>query len=316
MIGARVMNPQLLWAFGGILGLLVLSTVVGLAITAVVKAPSARTTIDNLNQRIRAWWVMCVIFGLTLVVGPVGSLVLFGLMSFLALREYLTLVATRRADHHVLFWTFFIFTPLQYFLLGIKWSGFVIVIPVYAFLFIPAAMALAGDTTSFLERAAKIQWGLMICVYCLSYAPALLTLDIHGYGPDAKLLLYLLIVDQLSDVLQYVWGKLAGRHPIATSVSPNKTWEGFLGGILSATAIGTALWWMTPFTPLAAAAISLLITLLGFAGGLVMSAIKRDRGVKDYGTLIQGHGGILDRMDSVIFAAPVFFHVVRYFYGL
>jgi phosphatidate cytidylyltransferase len=281
-----------------------------------VKAPAAQKTIDNVNQRIRAWWVLIVIFGITLVVGPTGSLVLFGLVSFLALREYLTLVPTRRADHHTLFWTFFIFTPLQYYLLSIRWTGFFIVIPVYAFLFLPAAMALAGDTRSFLERAAKIQWGLMICVYCISYAPALLTLDIRGYGPDAKLLLYFVIVDQLSDVLQYVWGKLAGRHKIAPSVSPNKTWEGFIGGILSATAIGTALWWMTPFSPPVAAAISLLITLLGFAGGLVMSAIKRDRGVKDYGTLIQGHGGILDRMDSLIFAAPVFYHVVRFFYAI
>ena len=125
-----------------------------------------------------------------------------------------------------------------------------------------------------------------------------------------------MIVDQASDVLQYVWGKLLGRHKIAPTVSPNKTWEGFAGGVLTATAIGTALWWMTPFTPLVAAAISLLITLLGFAGGLVFSAIKRDRGVKDYGTIVQGHGGILDRMDSLIFAAPVFFHVVRFFYAL
>jgi phosphatidate cytidylyltransferase len=201
-------------------------------------------------------------------------------------------------------------------LLSLKWSGFVIVIPVYAFLFLPAIMAIAGDTRSFLERASKIQWGLMICVYCVSYAPALLTLDIHGYGPNAKLLLYLVIVDQLSDVLQYVWGKLAGRHKIAPAVSPNKTWEGFIGGALSATAIGTALWWMTPFTPAAAAVISLMITILGFLGGLVMSAIKRDRGIKDYGTLIQGHGGVLDRVDSMIFAAPVFFHVVRFFYAL
>jgi phosphatidate cytidylyltransferase len=309
-------DPALLWACAGVLALLTLATIVGLVLQFAVHAPSARGTIDNLNQRIRAWWALCLIFGLTLVVGPTGSLVLFGLLSFLALREYLTLVPTRRADHHTLFWTFFIFTPLQYYLLSLRWSGFVIVIPVYGFLFIPALMALAGDTHAFLERAAKIQWGLMICVYCLSYAPALLTLNIHGFGPNAKLLLFLAIVDQLSDVLQYVWGKLIGRHPIAPAVSPNKTWEGFLGGILSATAVGTALWWMTPFTPLAAAAISLMITLLGFAGGLVMSAIKRDRGVKDYGTLIKGHGGILDRVDSMVFAAPVFFHVVRFFYGL
>ncbi len=313
----RLGNPQLLAACGGILGLLVVASLIGLAArAAAAKNPASRATVDNLNQRIAAWWVMCLTFGLTLVVGPLGSLVLFGMISFLALREYLSLVQTRRADHHTLFWTFFIFTPLQYYLLGIKWTGFFIVIPVYAFLFIPAAMALAGDTRSFLERAAKIQWGLMICVYCLSYAPALLTLDIRGYGPDAKLLLFLVIVTQMSDVLQYVWGKLIGRHPIAPNVSPNKTWEGFVGGVLSATALGTGLWWLTPFTPAAAAAISLLIALLGFAGGLVMSSIKRDRGVKDYGTFIQGHGGILDRMDSLIFAAPVFFHVVRFFYGL
>jgi phosphatidate cytidylyltransferase len=315
LLGHRF-DPALTWAFGGILALLALASAVGLILKLVVKAPSAQSTIANLNQRIRTWWVLCGIFGLTLIVGPTGSLVLFGLISFFALREYLTIVPTRRADHHTLFWTFFVFTPLQYYLLSLKWSGFVIVIPVYAFLFLPAIMAIAGDTRSFLERASKIQWGLMICVYCVSYAPALLTLDIHGYGPNAKLLLYLVIVDQLSDVLQYVWGKLAGRHKIAPAVSPNKTWEGFIGGALSATAIGTALWWMTPFTPAAAAVISLMITILGFLGGLVMSAIKRDRGIKDYGTLIQGHGGVLDRVDSMIFAAPVFFHVVRFFYAL
>lgn len=313
-LGWHALDPQLLWACGAILGLLIVATIVGRIMRMGVKNASGASTIENLNTRIRSWWVMCLIFGLTLAVGPIGSLVLFGLISFLALREYLTLVPTRIADHHTLFWTFFLFTPLQYYLLAIKWLGFFIVIPVYGFLFIPAAMALAGDSQAFLERAAKIQWGLMLCVYCLSYAPALLTLQIPGYGPDAKLLLFLVIVDQLSDVLQYVFGKLFGRRKIAPGISPNKTWEGFLGGTLSATAIGTGLWWLTPFSPLAAAAISLAITLLGFAGGLVMSAIKRDLGVKDYGTLIGGHGGILDRMDSLIFAAPVFFHIVRFFY--
>jgi phosphatidate cytidylyltransferase len=231
------------------------------------------------------------------------------------LREYVTLLPTRRADHRTLFWAFFIFTPLQYFLIAIQWYGmFAILIPVFAFLFVPARLAVAGDTESFLQRASMIQWGLMICVYCLSYTPALLMLKIPDYGRPAKLMLYLVLVDQLSDVLQYVWGKLLGRHKIARVVSPNKTWEGFIGGVLSATGVGTALWWMTPFRPPIAALVSLTIALMGFAGGLTMSAIKRDRGVKDYGTLIKGHGGILDRMDSMCFAAPVFFHIVRYFY--
>jgi phosphatidate cytidylyltransferase len=191
-----------------------------------------------------------------------------------------------------------------------------IFIPVYAFLLLPTRMAMTGDTERFLERAAKTQWGLMVCVYCVSYAPALLILDIPGYEHEGqKLLFYLTLVVQISDVLQYVFGKLFGKHKIAPHVSPNKTWEGFVGGIASATLIGAALWWVTPFTPLQSAGFALVITLMGFAGGLVMSAIKRDRGVKDYGALIGGHGGILDRIDSVCFAAPIFFHMTRFWFA-
>jgi phosphatidate cytidylyltransferase len=202
-------------------------------------------------------------------------------------------------------------------LVGIDWYGlFSILIPVYAFLFVPIRSALAGDTERFLERTAKIQWGLMVCVYCVSHAPALLMLDLPGFeGRGARLLLFLIVVVQISDVLQYVWGKLLGRHKIAPVVSPSKTWEGFVGGALSATAIGAGLWWLTPYSPRQAALMALLVVLLGFAGGLTMSAIKRDRGIKDYGALIEGHGGILDRIDSLCFAAPVLFHVTRYFWS-
>jgi phosphatidate cytidylyltransferase len=309
-------DSQLVWAFAGVLGLLTVSTLIGQVMKFAIRKPEAQATIGNLNARIGAWWIMSAIFGLTLAIGQIWSLVLFGIMSLMALREYVTLLPTRRADHRTLFWAFFVFTPLQYFLIGIHWYGmFAILIPVYAFLFVPTRLAIAGDTASFLERASTIQWGLMVCIYCLSYTPALLMLNIPGYGRSSKLMLYLVLVDQLSDVFQYVWGKLAGRHKIAPVVSPNKTWEGFAGGVATATLIGTALWWMTPFRAPVAALVSLTITLMGFAGGLTMSAIKRDRGVKDYGTVIKGHGGILDRMDSMCFAAPIFFHIVRYFYA-
>jgi phosphatidate cytidylyltransferase len=188
-------------------------------------------------------------------------------------------------------------------------------IPAVVFLFIPTRIALTGDTEHFLERAAKIQFGSMICLYCLSYAPALLMLEIPGFeGRNARLLFYLVLVAQISDVFKYVWGKLIGRHKIVPLVSPNKTWEGFVGGVLTATALGAALWWVTPFTPLQAAGMSLIIALLGAAGGLVMSAIKRDAGVKDFGGMIEGHGGMLDRIDSLCFAAPIFFHMVRYYF--
>ena len=267
-------------------------------------------------RRVRAWWVMVAIFGLAMATGGIGSVILFALTSFLALREFITLTPTRRGDHRARFWIFFVILPIQYYLVAIQWYGlFSIFIPVYAFLLIPIRSATSGDCENFLERTAKIQWGLMICVYCVSYVPALLSLKIHGYeGQNGKLMFYFVLVAQISDVLQYVWGKTLGRHKIAPLVSPNKTWEGFIGGITSATLIGAGLWWATPFTPLQSAGMSLAITLMGFSGGLVMSAIKRDRGVKDYGNLIEGHGGVMDRIDSLCFAAPVFFHLTRYFF--
>lgn len=308
-------DPQMLWIFYGLLGLLGLASLIGFVLSLAVKSEGGKTTIRNLNARIRAWWKMSAVFALTLLVGPKGSILLFGLISFLALREYVSLIRTSPADHRTLFWTFFVITPLQYWLLYTHWYGlFTIMVPVYAFLFIPTRLVLSGDTSDFLDRAARIHWGLMICVYCISYAPALLILDIPNYHVDAKLLLFLAVVAQLSDVFQYVWGKMLGKRKIAPHVSPNKTWEGFLGGITCATAVGTGLWWMTPFSPKQAFFMALLITLLGFAGGLTMSAIKRDRHVKDFGTMIEGHGGILDRMDSICFSAPIFFHLTRYFF--
>ena len=192
---------------------------------------------------------------------------------------------------------------------------FAIFIPVYAFLILPILQALSSGATRFMERTAKVQWGLMIAVYCVSHVPALLLLHIPGYeGRNVLLIAFLIIVVQMSDVLQYVWGKLFGRHKIAPDLSPSKTVEGFLGGVLSASALGAALWWITPFSVWEAAGMAFIICLMGFLGGLVMSAIKRDRGVKDWGRMIEGHGGMLDRLDSVCFAAPIFFHLTRYFY--
>lgn len=301
---------------GGVLALLVVASLVGWVLSTRATSDRGRATVANLNARIRAWWVMVLVFGIAIATGGIGSIVLFAIMSFLAMREFMTLAPTGQADHSVLLFSFFIFAPLQYLLVWAQWYGlFAILIPVYAFVAIPTRMAIAGDTKGFLGRTSAVHWGLMACVYCVSHAPALLMLSVPGYaGSGATLLFYLVLVAQINDVMQYVWGKLLGRHPIAPQVSPNKTWEGFVGGTLTAIAIGTALWWATPFTPLEAAGMSTAITLMGFAGGLVMSAVKRDRGVKDFGTVIEGHGGVLDRIDSLLFAAPVFFHLTRFFF--
>jgi len=307
-------DHQMLRLVEGLMGGLIAASLIGYLLSRSAKSESGKAAVENVNARIRAWWIMIGIFAIATLVGPPGALLLFAFISFLALREYVSLIPTVPADHRTLFWSFFVFTPLQYWILYLGWYGMAsIMIPVYAFLFIPLRLVLSHETEGFLDRAARIHWGLMVCVYCLSYAPALLILDIPGYKhQSAKLLLFLVIVVQLSDVLQYIWDKLLGRRQIAPNVSPSKTWAGFLGGVTCATLVGTGLWWMTPFSPLMAFGMSLLITLLGFAGGLIMSAIKRDRGVKDFGATIQGYGGILDRVDSICFSAPVFFHVTRY----
>ena len=309
------MTPELARLLTGLVALLAIGTVAGLALRRVVTSPAGVATVEDVNVRIRSWWGMAAAFSLAAVTGGVGSILLFSLISLLALREFITLVHSSRADHRTLVAAFFLVTPLQYLLVAVQWYGlFAILIPVYVFVLVPTSMVVMGDTERFLERAATIQWGLMVCVYCVSYVPALLLLDVDWDQPNALLVFYLVIVVQLSDVLQYAWGKLVGRRRIAPRVSPNKTWEGFAGGVLSATAVGTALWWATPFSPAVAAAMSLAICLAGFAGGLTMAAIKRDRGVKDYGALLPGHGGVLDRIDSLCFAAPIFFHLTRFFF--
>lgn len=309
------MAGETLILFAGIGLILLVATLVGQGLRLRAgDVPSA--VVENLNARIYAWWAMVVVIGAAFSLGNGAVILLFYGLSFYALREFLTLTPTRRGDYTALVAAFYLALPLQYLLIYFDWYGlFSIFIPVYGFLLLPILAASSGDSTRFLERASKVQWGLMIAVFCVSFVPALLTLDIAGYeGRNLLLIAYLVIVVQLSDVLQYVCGKLFGKRKIAPNLSPSKTVEGFVGGVVLSALLGAAMWWATPFNPWQSFLIALLINLLGFAGGIVMSAIKRDRGVKDWGHMIEGHGGMLDRLDSVCFAAPIFFHLVRYWW--
>jgi phosphatidate cytidylyltransferase len=302
--------------FAGVGALLAVASAIGGYLAWRQPAGQRNPVIANLNARINAWWVMVALLAGVFWIGRGGVILLFAFISFQALREFISVTYTRSGDHGALAWSFFFFLPLQYALIAIDWYGlFSILIPVYAFLLLPISATLGADTRRFFERAAKVQWGLMICVYCLSHVPALLTLDIPGFeGRNLQLIVFLIFVVQSSDVFQYVWGKLFGRHKLAPEISPSKTVEGLVGGVLTSTAVGAALWWITPFLPWQAALVALCINIFGFFGGLVLSAIKRDRGVKDWGSMIEGHGGMLDRVDSIAFSAPVFFHIVRYWW--
>lgn len=303
--------------FGGLIITLIIASSIGYGLKFKVGFSTPHAVIDNLNARINAWWVMILIIFAAAALGFYGVIGLFFVISFMALREFLSLLYIRRGDHLALAACFYVILPLQYFLVAIDWfSMFTIFIPVYGFLFLPILSALLGDTAHFLDRSTKVQWALMISVFCISHIPAILTLDIEGFEEKKLLLMiFLILVVQSSDVLQYVWGKLFGKHKIAPKLSPSKTIEGFVGGVVSASVLGGLLYWLTPFNPVQAVLMSLLICLMGFLGGLVMSAMKRSMGVKDWGNMISGHGGMLDRMDSLCFAAPIFFHVVRYYWA-
>lgn len=289
--------------------------------------------IARYNHKLRVWWLMAAIFGFGILFQRTGVVILFGLVSFWALREFITMTPTRRGDHRTLFWVFFIFTPLQYILIafGSDPPSFVpqndyyglysIMIPVYASLFIPARAAIAGDYKRFLERSAKIQAGLLICVYSLSYAPALLYLDLRRTGGEpwtgnnVSVLIFLVVIAQLAAVLERGWSKLAGRHVIAERINGSRTWEGVLGSMVTTGLIAASLYWATPFYPWEAGVLAAVVTVMACGGAMTMSAIKRDRGVNDTGTLVQGHAGVLDQIDNICFAAPVFYHLTRYFFS-
>jgi phosphatidate cytidylyltransferase len=298
--------------------LLTVATVVGQVVKRQPHLGLNAAAISTFNRRTRAWWVICALLAIAFVSPPL-TVALFGAMSFWALREFITLTPTRLGDHRALFWVFFFFTPLQYVLVAYNnYALYSILIPVYAFLFIPARVALAGDFKRFLERIAKIQSGLLICVYCLSFAPALLYLDLPGGNPNsdsraqARLMFFFVTMALLAEAFQFVWSQLYGRHVIAPSINAARTWEGLVGGSASTALAGMLLYWATPYDDLwQAAFMAMVVAVMGFAGAMTMSAIKRDRGVRDYGTLVEGHGGVLDRIDAICFAAPVFYHVSR-----
>jgi phosphatidate cytidylyltransferase len=308
------MNESARLVFAGLAGVLLLASLAGALLRWKAGMGPSRVVVDRLNGRIRAWWLMALVIGGALWAGTLAVVLLFGLVSFLALREFLTLAPTRPGDHLALVVSFYLILPLQYLLVGMAWfETFPLFIPVYAFLFLPILSALSGDIRHLQARAAQTQWGLMLAVYCISHVPAILFLPVSGHEGSASLLLiFLIVVVQSGDILQYLWNKLRSGHPMASPLAPGRTVEGFVGGIVGATALGATLWWITPFTPWVSAGMAFAISLVGSLGGLVMAAIKRDQGIRHWGQTDQG--GMLDRMASVCFAAPVFFHLVRHFY--
>jgi phosphatidate cytidylyltransferase len=308
----------------GIASVLVVASLLGYLLKITLARREKHAIIDNANSRINSWWVIAIVVGVALLGGRSGVTLLFALVSLAALREFVAAgipdipdVAGRSGSYArgVMAGTLVFIVPSQYLLV---WKGsyllYTALIPCFVWVVLPILGGLPSARLPELrDRMHTLQAGLLICVFSISHIPALLTLHIDSHHErNGYLLTYLLLVVQASDVLQYLWGRLAGRHLIAPGLSPSKTVEGTVGGIVTATVLGAGLSSLTPFTIVEGTLISLLITLLGFAGGLALSAVKRRRGIKDWGTLIPGHGGMLDRIDSLFLSAPAFYYLLRY----
>ena len=308
----NLLTDEVLYVLIGIVGVLVISTI----ITKIMKRKNNSSGLKEVEMRIRSWWVMFIIFTFALLIHSTISLIFMALLCFLALKEYFSLIPFNRAHRLVLFWAY-LTIPIQFLLIYFGWYGmFIVFIPVYMFLLIPIQAVIVGETKNFLRSIATVQWGVMLMVFGLSHLAFLLVLPGREESvAGAGLVLFLVVLTQANDVAQYIWGKMLGKKKIIPKVSPNKTWAGFIGGVLTTTVLAVILApLITPFSLLASIIAGLYIGLTGFIGDINISALKRDLNIKDTSAIIPGHGGILDRVDSLTYTAPLFFHFTRYFY--
>lgn len=312
-------DQQVALLFVTLFGLLALATAAGL-VGSLRSDGDASGRLARYKRDLGAVWVGSLLFWLAWMSGPVGATLLFGLLSFFVLREFITLVHTRRGDHRSLILAFFVVLPLQYLIVGMRrFDLFTVFIPVYAFVAIPVVSALAGDPSRFLERNAKIQWGVMVCVYGLSHAPALLLLQFPRYqGRGAFLVFFLVVVAATAQIVQEAASRWLRRRPVARQIDRSFSLRAWGLGALAAGLVGAAMYWSTPFKPPQALALAFLAAGAGTMGELVMKALKRDAGVRHWGnrSSVTGAVGLLDRVAPLCFAAPVFFHSARWYFNI
>ncbi|NLK91722.1 MAG: phosphatidate cytidylyltransferase [Bacteroidales bacterium] len=299
--------------------LIVVAIIIGILVFAsllfyVIGLLKPDAKLQELKARTKSWWIMASIFIFATIVNAKISYVAIAFLSFVAFRELYSLMGFRESDRRAIFWAF-LSIPIQYYLAFIGWYGaFIIFIPVVMFLLLPFRFVLKGETDGIIKSMASLQWLLMLTVFGISHLAYLLSLpELPNFNSGGRgLLLFVVFMTEINDVMQFVWGKLFGKKKIIPKISPNKTWEGFIGGVISTTIIGYCLGFLTPLNGYELIFVSFMIAFTGFIGDVVMSSIKRDIGVKDSGNLIPGHGGVLDRIDSLMYTAPVFFHLVYY----
>lgn len=319
------LTTEVRWTLLGVF----IALIVASAICRLLQFAKPKSNWKELDLRIKTWWMIVGMLSLSIVLDRTISLIFWALVCFLALREYLNLIPTRESDRRVHWWAYGTI-PIQFIWVYMEWYGmFLIFIPVYLFLLLPTRMVLIGETKGFLSAIGTLHWGLMTTVFSLSHAAMLLSIHpietgratpiwpspLAATSPGPGLLILLVLLTQGNDVAQFIWGKLFGRIKVVPRVSPGKTLAGLLGSVCTTVVLALLLGPRLAFFDWQhSLLIGLVIGVGGFAGDVSISAIKRDLGVKDSGAILPGHGGILDRVDSLTYTAPLFFHLVYYFY--
>tara|TARA_B100000902_G_scaffold208214_1_gene198244 strand:- start:9765 stop:10718 length:954 start_codon:yes stop_codon:yes gene_type:complete len=270
--------------------------------------------VDELILRTRSWWIMCFIFLFASTVHPIITYIGLSFLSFFTLREIYTLLKLRDADRNALLFCY-LSIPIQYYFAYLGWyTMFLIFIPVFMFVIIPFLLVINGETKDIIRSMCILPTSLMLGVFGISHLALLISFPELNNGEISgkALLLFLIFITESNDIMQYIFGKIFGKNKILPNISPNKTWEGFIGGVISSMIIGLAMGFLTPLNSWQLILISFLISILGFMGDSIISAVKRDFGVKDMGDSIPGHGGFLDRIDSLSTTSSPFFHLIYF----
>lgn len=297
-------TPAFVEVMVGIIGILIFFTLLFVPLNKLKPSKG----IHEIVLRVYSWWIILILVTTIFLLPGNLATVAVAFLTFIALREFLTKLDVIKSFRKTLLYIY-LTIPVQFYLAKYGTEHmFNAFIPIFMFFFIPIRNILIGKYENYIEFNGKVFWALMLIVFGFSQVTFLRNKTIVGgyEGGTELVLLLIFFLTQFNDVLQFLWGKTLGKHKLAPIISPNKTIEGFLGGALSLSLITYSLSSYLPFsTPTEAAIFGFLLSLFGLFGDLNMSAVKRDLGVKDMDDLIPGHGGILDRLDSLSFTLPL-----------
>lgn len=266
----------------------------------------------TLQLRIKTWWAMFIVFCFATLFNPMIAVIAIMILCFFALKEYFSMLKTRKSDRRIFLWAY-IMIPIQFYWIAIGWYGmFIVFIPVYVFLFLPLPRIIGKGTIGFLRSVSITQWGVMLMVFGLSHL-AFYQIASPIYG--ANLVLFLLILTQMNDVIQYVISMYIGKSKVVPTANPYISWEGFTGAVLCTTSLALLLYrYLTPFDLIFGIISGLLISVSGYFGMLTISVLKRDLLIGNDKNVELIKYRYLNRIDSLTYTAPVYFHVIRYFF--